>query len=226
MDIGFGCGETSLYLASHGHTVHAIEPSPLHCEILQASAKKYGLDSLIKTYQGPAENFDQIKEENFDLCLFNASLHNCDDPLGVLRICKQKLKKQGRVLALNEPILKFYRTKKWYHKTLQEDPVSLGHYGGNEHIYYHHEYVDMLKKANLIVKDRFHIRHFYPRAVIKHNIDATVNGHYTYPDKKLWLKFTILLIVKSLLSNNITKKITISLGRRLSLFAFTFEGTA
>lgn len=224
LDIGFGRGETSLYLASQGHQVHSIEPSPLNCQLLQATAKKFGLEKNIKIYQTPAEHLDQIEEAFFGLCLFNSSLHHCDDPARVLKICKNKLVKNGRVIAINEPILKFYQTKRWFYKTLIENPVKLGHYGGNEHIYYHHEYKKFLEGAGLKVSAHFHVRHLYPRQVLKENISRNVDGRSVFSDKKLWIKFTILLGIKYLSSNLLTKWFVIMLGKRLSLFAFSFEG--
>jgi ubiquinone/menaquinone biosynthesis C-methylase UbiE len=218
LDIGFGRGETSLYLASQGHEVHCIEPSPLNCEILQNATNKYG--QKISIYQGTAENFDQIDEADFDLCLFNSSLHHCDDPIKVLQICQKKLKKSGRVIAINEPILKFYRSKKWFNDKLATDPVAVGHYGGNEHIYYYHEYLSLFKKAGFSsVKGLFHIKNRHPRLVLEEDMRRKTCGKYVCSDSKLLIKFSIFLLLKNLWSPPI-----IALGKKLSLFSYSFEG--
>lgn len=225
LDIGFGRGESSLYLASKGHTIYAFEPSPLNCQLLEAAACKYNLAHRIKIFQSPVEYADRMQERDFDLCLFNSSLHHCDDPLRALSICKEKLQPKGRVLAMNEPILKGYRTKRWFYKTLQNAPEKLGHYGGNEHIYTFQEYTKLLQRSGFKVKSTLHSNHLNPRQVITENFMRTQNGHSVYSNNKLWLKFTILLIVKSLISKPLTKKMLARVGKTFSLFAFTFEGT-
>jgi len=96
LDIGFGRGQTSLYLAHMGHEVHALEPSPLHCEILEKACEKYQLPIAI--YIGGGEDIEQIPSEDFDLCIFNSSLHHCDDPMKALKACLKKLKPGGKVL--------------------------------------------------------------------------------------------------------------------------------
>jgi len=144
LDIGFGTGKSTLFLADKGHEVCGLEPSQKACTILDGLAEHVGLK--IKVYRGPAEALDQVRENDFDLIVFNASLHHCDEPLKILRMCRQKLKGTGRIF-LNEPILKPFRTKSWYQRMLKEQPVRMGHYGGNEHIYYYWEYVLMLRAA-------------------------------------------------------------------------------
>lgn len=217
LDIGFGRGETSLYLKSQGHDVHAVEPSLLNCQLLQAASRKYDLP--ISIYQGTIEHFDQIEEQGFDLCLFNSSLHHCDDPLKAVSICREKLNLSGRVIALNEPILKFYRSKKWFFKRLEQDPISLGHYGGNEHIYYYSEYIQMFKNAGFeSVEGLFHIKYQHPRIILLEDILRKVDGKYVHSDKRVLFKFCVFLFLK-----NLYVKPVIKLGKRLSLFSFSFE---
>lgn len=217
LDIGFGRGETSLYLKSQGHIVHSVEPSPLNCQLLQAASCKYELP--ISIYQGTMEHFNQVEEQDFDLCLFNSSLHHCDDPLKAISICHDKLKPNGRVIALNEPILKFYRSKKWFFKKLEQDPISLGHYGGNEHIYYYHEYIKMFKNAGFeSVEGLLHIKHQHPRIILLEDILRQTDGKYVHSDKRVLLKFCAFLLLKGLYMKPVIK-----LGKRLSLFSFGFE---
>lgn len=218
LDIGFGGGETSLYLASQGHEVHAVEPSPLNCEILHSASIKYG--KKIQVYQGTIESFGQIDEKEFDLCLFNSSLHHCDDPVSALKICRNKLKKNGRVIAINEPILKFYRSKKWFFKQLENDPVSVGHYGGNEHIYYYQEYETLFKEAGFAsVEGSLHIRNRNPRLVLLEDLQRKIGAEFIHSEWKLLLKFFVLLALKKLWSKQL-----IALTKKLSLFPYSFEG--
>jgi SAM-dependent methyltransferase len=222
LDIGFGRGQTSLYLAQRGHEVHAVEPSPVLCEVLEKASAKYRLPIAI--YQGGGENIDQINDEGFDLCVFNSSLHHCDDPIKALKACHAKLKSGGKVLLVNEPILKFYRTKKWFDRQLHDDPVSLGHYGGNEHIYYFHEYVRLLRDSGFSdIRHFLHERHQHPRLTIRDDLDKMLGHSYVLSDRKILFKFSILLLIKYLTSVPAVGSLVTGLGKRLSLFPMSFE---
>ncbi len=107
LDIGFGRGESSLYLREQGHSLYALEPSALNCSLLSRASEKYNLP--IQIFQGTAEGIDSIEEKKFDLFIFKLSLHHCDHPIQALRNCKQVLHSEGKVIAVNEPLLKFYR---------------------------------------------------------------------------------------------------------------------
>ena len=50
-------------------------------------------------------------------------------------------------MVLVEPTLKPWRSKKWFYHEMEVNPVKMGHYGGNEHIYYSWNYQRMLEKA-------------------------------------------------------------------------------
>ena len=53
----------------------------------------------------------------------------------------------GGLVILVEPTLKPWRTKAWFLRQLESNPIAMGHYGGNEHIYYNWEYDRMLRRA-------------------------------------------------------------------------------
>ena len=224
LDIGFGRGETSIHLASQGHDVHSLDPSPLFCDLLQQASDQFDLG--IKVYQGVAEQLHQIADKTFDLCIFNSSLHHCDEPLKCLRQCFEKLRIGGRILVINEPILKFYRSKKWFFKKLEDDPISLGHYGGNEHIYYFHEYLNLLRDAEFSkVKHHLHIQFWHPRLTVQGDFSRDIDGAYVLSDKKLFFKFMILLALNRLTSSRYLGRVLLYIGKRLSLFPVSFEGT-
>lgn len=217
LDIGFGKGETSLYLKQQAHNVYSVDPSPLNCQLLHEASLKYDLP--ISIYQGTMEHFDQVEEKDFDLCLFNSSLHHCYDPGRALNICYSKLQDNGCIIALNEPILKFYRSKKWFEKKLAKDPISLGHYGGNEHIYYYQEYIKMFKNSGFeSVEGLCNIKHKNPRMVLLEDALRQINGKYVHSDGRILLKFFVFLMLK-----NVYVKPIIELGKRLSLFSFSFK---
>jgi len=145
LDIGVGRGESSVFLASKGHHVYCVEPSKGFCDLIRAASEKFKLN--IHTYQTVAEDLDKISEKNFDVAIFNASLHHCDDPHKALKNVYDLLKNNGQVYLIFETHLRPWISKKWWYHKMQTSPVSMGHYGGNEHAYYNWEYKNMLKKA-------------------------------------------------------------------------------
>ncbi len=220
LDIGVGTGRSCVFLAKQGHRVTALEPSLDQCLILDAVANRFGL--TIPIVHGPAEAADQI-EGKFDLVVFNSSIHHCDDPVRALSHCRALLKPGGTLLLLNEPILKPFRSKKWYQHKLETDPQAMGHYGGNEHVYYAWEYQAMLKQAGL-----HHVRS-YPatsvtdiRGTVFHMTTAKVLGKHVYSEKKLiqhtlWSFFLYTIARVSFLRK---------LFGRLSLLPLSFAGQA
>ena len=165
LDIGVGLGQTSIYLAKQGHLVSALEPSPEFCEHLAIVANSYKLS--LNIYCCNAESIDRLEKE-FDLIIFNESLHHCDYPVTALKNCYQCLVKEGEVLVCNEPILPFYRSKNWFYQRLQTHPQEMGHYGGNEHNYRYHEYIHMLRQAGFNkIKTFPNISNFNPEMRLK-----------------------------------------------------------
>ena len=216
LDVGCGRGESAILLAMKGHEVHAVEPCLPLCEIIQSISHRFSLS--LKVYQGIGETLDQVKENAFDLCIFNASLHHCDDPLQALKHCHHRLKAGGKILLLNEPILKFYRSKKWYHEALQKFPEQMGHYGGNEHIYYYREYVNLLKQSGFLeIRDSFHERLAHPKLIILGDI------HKNWTDEKLLSKFFALTLFKKMINNKALFFPLLVGLKKLSLMPVSFE---
>jgi SAM-dependent methyltransferase len=218
LDIGCGPGFSSIYLATLGHHVFGVEPSPLDCQVLSQNARKMNLP--ITVYQCTGEVIDKIPEKDFDLCIFNSSFHHCEAPLKVLLNCFSVLKEGGRVLLMNEPLLKFYRSKKWFYEALERMPEKMGHYGGNERIYYHQEYKKMIAKAGFISINEFlNARLFHVREQIESNLQKKMNGVYQYSDGFVLFKFIALFVLKRVSSIGLV----ISALKRLSLIPITYE---
>ena len=143
LDVGVGLGQSSVYLAERGYDVVAVEPSMVLCEIMRDAAARHELP--IQVVQGVAENLSRLGRSDFDVVLFNASLHHCDDPLLALAEAKSCLRKGGAVYLVNETMLKPWQSEAVFQRRLKEDPVAMGHYGGNEHAYHNGKYVRMLR---------------------------------------------------------------------------------
>jgi 2-polyprenyl-3-methyl-5-hydroxy-6-metoxy-1,4-benzoquinol methylase len=219
LDIGFGRGETSLYLASQGCSVISIDPSPANCELLFSASKKFKLP--INIYQGIAEELANVKENDFDICMFNSSFHHCFDPMKVLNCLRNKIKKTGCVIAINEPILKFYRSKKHFYNLLEENPVKSRNYGGNEHIYYSHEYIKMLQAAGFrSVNSMINTQYRNPRKILLEDLNKKIDGQYILSNTNILIKFIALLFIEK-----IHYKPVIQLIKKLSLLNFSFKAS-
>jgi SAM-dependent methyltransferase len=180
LDVGVGTGCTSFLLASKGHQVSVLEPCHAFCKMIEQASAHYGLE--VSVYEGIAEALDQIPPtEPFDLIVFNASLHHCDDPVLALRHCLQLLAPGGSVLLTNEPILQFFRTKRWFYRRLVTHPHAMGHYGGNEHTYRYPEYLKMLRLAGFSqVRSKLNIRNQDLNLVLRQMDDKILNGKSIY----------------------------------------------
>jgi SAM-dependent methyltransferase len=146
LDVGVGGGQSTIYLASLGHEVSCIEPSATFCNVIKAAAQKFSLN--INIYRGVAEDMINIEERDFDIIFFNASFHHVDEPLKCLVNARTLLKEGGYIMLASESFLRFYNSKKRWQYILENYPEKIGHYGGNEHVYYNWEYCDFLKKAS------------------------------------------------------------------------------
>jgi 2-polyprenyl-3-methyl-5-hydroxy-6-metoxy-1,4-benzoquinol methylase len=182
LDIGVGFGQSSLLLASSGNRVTAIEPSEDYCRFLDFYSAKNDLS--VDIHQCTLETFrcDRV----FDVCIFNASLHHCDDPLLAVARCHDLLKGGGKIFLINEQILKFYRSKKWYYRMMKENPAKIDHYGGNEHIYRYREYVRLLKKGHFVeISEKIPVYYTDIRTVFLNSVTRRLYNKFKYNEIEL-----------------------------------------
>ncbi len=144
LDVGAGRGETSLYLANHGHEVFPVEPSLEFCEVIEHVGLRFGKNLVI--YNCSAEHLE-VPDAQFDVVVFNISLHHCDDPVRALKNMHRYLRPAGKLFVISEPMLPFYKNAARVLERMNEDPDEFGHYGGNEHNYHFAEYISMIKQA-------------------------------------------------------------------------------
>ena len=144
LDVGFGVGFSSLEFGRQGYSVTGVEPSIVNIEIASRAAEKFGIK--FRGVHATAEVMGKFGSGAFDAVYFNSSLHHCDDPYAALLNAYALLDKGG-VVILIEPTLKPWRSKAWFFRQLETNPIGMAHYGGNEHIYYNWEYARMLRRA-------------------------------------------------------------------------------
>jgi SAM-dependent methyltransferase len=222
LDIGAGAGYTSVYFATLGHKVSVVEPSYALCTVIDRLAVKFGLD--ITVHQCSMESF--TSDQMFDLCLFNASFHHCDRPLLALENCRAVLSPGGYVYLVNEQVLKFYRSKKWYETIRQTSPEKVCDYGGNEHTYRIHEYRSMIRKSGFrIEQEKIPVYYLHPKMMIAtsiliNDIFTKDNGKELYSDLNIFIRFIFYMALKRL----VTFPVTRALLKLLSLIGVTFIG--
>lgn len=219
LDVGVGSGQSSLYLASRGHLVTAIEPSLDLCQVLETTANLYHLS--IEIYHCNGESIHKI-DQSFDVVIFNSSLHHCDDPLAALKNSYHCLTAGGKILLINEPILQFYRTKQWFYHRLATHPAEMGHYGGNEHNYRYDEYVKMLKLAGFSTirsQPHFSVCDYQKRV---QRSQLKVSSPSIHSQSLMLIKRFYYYFVAQLCRDRVQPSFVLDLLKQLSLIPVTF----
>lgn len=99
LDLGCGSGEASLFFASKGAYVHAIDISSKMIANLKNLSYEYNLGDRIKTYIMVAERL-KFPQESFDYIYGNGLLHHADVAL-VLKAVYRVLKKNGIAIFID-----------------------------------------------------------------------------------------------------------------------------
>lgn len=216
LDVGAGRGETSLYLADHGHQVFPVEPSYEFCQVIEYVSQKFGKELTI--YNSSIEHLD-LAGEQFDVVIFNVSLHHCDDPAMALKNVYRLLGSTGKLFLISEPMLPFFKTHSSVMEDMHSAPEEFGHYGGNEHSYHCAEYVSMMKQAgfrnlNLEVVARYRTKHALAEAM---KADLRPPG-LRKNIKNFYMNFVYLLVHCRL-------KLLLAVMQQLSLIQLTFSAS-
>lgn len=218
LDIGAGFGVVAVYLASRGYQVSVAEPSLDLCEYIERAGRLYDLPLTI--YHVSGEALDELPGKTFDACAFHASLHHCDDPVRALTNCASLLAPGGKLFLLSEPLLQRFRSKRWFERKLARGELIAGDYGGNEHIYYYHEYRAMLKQAGFErVTDLPSFRYRDPKSYLK------LLEHEKAPRLSLVLRKMYYATVARLLRLGPCGRPMVALLKRLSLVQTDFVAT-
>lgn len=217
LDVGAGAGRTSLYLALQGHDVTAIEPSPDLCSVMELLSRKANVDIAIHECSVESVDF----RDDFDVCIFNASFHHCEDPAAAMGNCYRSLKENGRIFLMNEPVLRFYKSKSAYYKKLKNAPGKLQHWGGNEHVYRNHEYRSFLKRAGFRpLRRKVPVFYSHPKSLLDFNLHYKGIDGYEYPFSNIALRALWYFLLNAALKN----RLVAAIAEELSLICLTFIG--
>ena len=103
----------------------------------------------------------------------------------------------------------------------------MGHYGGNEHIYYFKEYYNMLKEAGF-TRIEFHWanRQIDPRKTLAIDLSRNTNGSHQYSVLRCLVKYMIHSFIKRLCSNAFLNRFFVRPLLRISLLQVAADSNA
>ena len=160
-------------------------------------------------------------DADFDVCIFNASFHHCEDPAAAAEKCFRALKDNGRIYLMNEQVLRFYKSKSAYYANLKNNPGKVQHYGGNEHVYRNGEYRSFLKKAGFRpVRQLVPCYYFHPKSLLAFSMNYRGPDGYEYSYPNILLRAVWYYLLNALLKCRTVAFI----ARELSLVGTTFIG--
>ena len=101
LDLGGGTGGLAVRLASAGHDVVVVDPSPDALAALARRADEEGVADRLTGVQGDAEDLsDHVADASVDLLLCHGVLEVVDDPARALLACRRALRPTGRLSVL------------------------------------------------------------------------------------------------------------------------------
>ena len=106
VDIGAGTGRLTLQFVRRGWNVTAVDSSEGMTAILRSRYGRLPEDKrgALEIVHANAEEFLSETEGEFDLFAFSSVLHHLPDPLGVMRMCAERLAPGGCVYVTQEPM--------------------------------------------------------------------------------------------------------------------------
>ncbi len=120
---------------------------------------------------------------------------------------------------MNEPVLQCFRSRTWFQNQLDQGTLIVGDYGGNEHIYYRREYLDMLLQAGFEqVRDNLAYRYQQPASYLRY-LQSVGAGRLSRLRRALYYRF-----IHGLTCLGFVGQPLLALLRRLSLVQVNFTG--
>lgn len=95
LDVGAGLGHMSVWLASLGHNITALEPSREMLNIVQDKVSKLELTEYIELQEGKLQEYSKNNTRKFDLIIFHAVLEWLADPQEAVANLSKLLKDGG-----------------------------------------------------------------------------------------------------------------------------------
>ena len=126
LDIGAGLGESSVYFATQGALVTALDISPRMVETTIALGKRYGVE--IQGVVATGEDLG-LPPDEFDLVYIANAIHHIQDRALLIEQIHSTLKPGGRFFSIDpiayNPVINVYRKMATKTRTEDESPVGL-----------------------------------------------------------------------------------------------------
>ncbi|MEJ5914832.1 class I SAM-dependent methyltransferase [Pseudokineococcus sp. 1T1Z-3] len=101
LDLGGGTGGLAVELASRGHDVVVVDPSPDALASLARRADEMGVGERLTGVQGDSEDLSaHVPDASVDVLLAHGVLEVVDDPRAALAACRRALRPTGRLSVL------------------------------------------------------------------------------------------------------------------------------
>ncbi|WP_339573850.1 methyltransferase domain-containing protein [Pseudokineococcus basanitobsidens] len=101
LDLGGGTGGLAVELASRGHDVVVVDPSPDALAALARRADEVGVAQRLTGVQGDAEDLSaHVADASVDVLLAHGVLEVVEDPRAALAACRRALRPTGRLSVL------------------------------------------------------------------------------------------------------------------------------
>lgn len=125
LDLGCGLGEVSVYFATKGAKVTAVDLSLPMLHVVEKIAKRYGVP--ITTVQASVEELNFTKNDRFDIIYVGNLFHHVDIPKTLAHV-KRLLKPQGTLICWEpvayNPVINVYRKIATKVRSREERPFT------------------------------------------------------------------------------------------------------
>ena len=161
LEMGFGLGILLEILGRFQCKISGIEASKDHVELVEYQLKQQHINAiLLRGDFLDIENDDRMKGP-YDIVIFEASFHHCNDPVRVLKMLHKKLNQNGRILFAQEPIYQDFE-RPWGIRYDGETAYQMRFRGWLELGFRRDFFEELLVRTGFMLSNVFEMQNGYP----------------------------------------------------------------